>query len=155
VRDRQTARGLTAVDAPRLEVSVDPAQPAPDARSAAAVDAEPRMWHVTLSVAGAVVDMPDIRAGLERLAQEHPFLMSARYASDHAEVRYWEQAVDLHDAAALALRVWGEHRESSGLPRWEIVGLEVVDRGTFQRRGVEGGAPGVSGALMPAGVRPF
>jgi hypothetical protein len=155
VRER-TARELTAVDAPRLEVSVDGGQPEANARSAPADDAEPRMWHVTLSVAGSEVGEPQIRAGLERLAQEHPFLLSARYASDHAEVRYWEQAGDLHDAAALALRVWGEHRESSGLPRWEIVGLEVVDRGTFQRRGTQGGATGVSGGgLMPASVRPF
>lgn len=155
MRDRQTARGLTAVDAPRLEIQTDGAQSKADVRPAVSPDAEPRMWHVTLSVAGAVVATPDIRAGLERLAQEHPFLLSARYASDHAEVRYWEQAVDLHDAAALALRVWGEHRDSSGLPGWEIVGLEVVDRGTFQRRGAEVGAPGVAGGLMPAGVRPF
>ena len=32
------------------------------------------------------------------------------------------------DVASLALRLWNEHRESAGLPRWEVVGLEVVER---------------------------
>jgi hypothetical protein len=110
------------------------------------------MWHVTLTVAGAPVDAAVIRAGLERLAQERPFLLSARYATDHAEVAYWEEARDVDDAAALALRLWGEHRGSSELPPWKVAGLEVVDRATFQRRATTTPGP----ALVPAGgVRPF
>ena len=69
-------------------------------------------------------------------------------ATDSAEVRYWEEAEDVHDALALALRLWGEHRESAGLPKWNVVGLEVVDRDTHRRRG--DGA-----ALLSPGVRPF
>ena len=76
----------------------------------------------------------EIRGALERLTHEQPFLLSARYAPDRAELRYWEEARDLEDAAALALRLWGEHRVSASLPAWRVAGLEVVDRATFQQR---------------------
>jgi len=110
------------------------------------------MWHVTLTVVGEAVEAAEVRSALERLTHERPFLLSARYAADRAELRYWEEARDLEDAAALALRLWGEHRGTAGLPPWRVAGLEVVDRATFQRRAMDSPAP----ALMPAGgVRPF
>lgn len=110
------------------------------------------MWHVTLTVVGEAVEPQVVRAALERLTHERPFLLSARYAADRAEIRYWEEARDLEDAAALALRLWGEHRTSAELPPWRVAGLEVVDRATFQRRAMDSPAP----ALVPAGgVRPF
>jgi len=110
------------------------------------------MWHVTLTVVGESVAVGDVREALERLTHERPFLLSARYAADRAELRYWEEARDLEDAAALALRLWGEHRSTAGLPPWRVAGLEVVDRTTFQRRAMDSPAP----ALVPAGgVRPF
>ena len=112
----------------------------------------PPMWHVTLTVVGAERDPADVRSALGRLTHERPFLLSVRYAADRAEVRYWEEARDLEDAAALALRLWGEHRGSAGLPPWRVAGLEVVDRATFQRRAMDSPAP----ALVPAGgIRPF
>lgn len=121
------------------------------ARDGGAPATEP-MWHVTLTVGGLRSDAGEVRAGLERLAHERPFLLSARYADDRAEVRYWEEARDLDDAAALALRLWGEHRGSAGLPPWRVIGLEVVDRDTFQRRVTDAPAP----TLVPAGgIRPF
>jgi hypothetical protein len=86
------------------------------------------MWHVTLTVVGDEVDPAEVRAALERLTHEQPFLLSARYAADRAELRYWEEARDLEDAAALALRLWGEHRRTAELPAWRVAGLEVVDR---------------------------
>ena len=107
-----------------------------------------RLWHVTVTVAGPAVCPDEVRAGLERLGLDHPFLMSGRYAADRAEVRYWEEAPDVHDALAMALRLWGEHRVTAGLPAWSIVGLEVVDRETYRRRG--GTTP-----LVSPGVRPF
>ncbi|ARQ70705.1 hypothetical protein [Streptomyces marincola] len=111
-----------------------------------------RLWHITLSVAGEATPLPDVRRGLERLADDHPFLLTSRYASDHAEIRYWEEARDLHDAAALALRLWGEHRRTAQLPPWEIVGLEVIGRETYRQRVAEGyGPPPAS----PVGVHPF
>ena len=112
----------------------------------------PRLWHVTLSVSGDEAPLPEVRRALEQLAHDHPFLLTSRYASDHAEIRYWEEARDLHDAAAVALRLWGEHRQSAGLPPWEIVGLEVIDRVTYHQRVTEGYGPPPT---TPVGVHPF
>ncbi|WAZ21680.1 hypothetical protein STRCI_002871 [Streptomyces cinnabarinus] len=112
----------------------------------------PRLWHVTLSVSGEEAPLKEVRRALEQLAHDHPFLLTSRYANDHAEIRYWEEARDLHDAAAVALRLWGEHRQSAGLPPWEIVGLEVIDRVTYHQRIAEGyGPPPAS----PVGVHPY
>lgn len=110
------------------------------------------LWHVVLTLAGAAVGVDDVRDGLERLAAERPFLLSCRYAADRAEVRYWEEARDIDDAAALALRLWGEHRSSASLPPWQVTGLEVVDRETYLRRTAAGeGTPGLveAGAVTP------
>ncbi|POX43980.1 hypothetical protein [Streptomyces sp. Ru72] len=112
----------------------------------------PRLWHVTLSVSGEEAPLQEVRRSLEQLANDHPFLLTSRYACDHAEIRYWEEARDLHDAAAVALRLWGEHRQSAGLPPWEIVGLEVVDRDTYHQRVTEGYGPPPA---TPVGVHPF
>jgi hypothetical protein len=111
-----------------------------------------RLWHVTLSVSGRRAPLAEVRRGLEQLAHDHPFLLTSRYATDHAEVRYWEEARDLHDAAALALRLWGEHRSTAGLPPWETVGLEVIDRETYHQRLAEGYGPPPA---VPVGVHPF
>jgi hypothetical protein len=114
---------------------------------------EPRMWHITVTVAGDSYDLEDVRAALERLVEERPFLLTVRYQADRVELRYWEQATSILDAASLALRLWNEHRESAGLPHWEVVGLEALDRETFAMRVDEGTAPPpVAGA---ADVRPY
>jgi hypothetical protein len=112
----------------------------------------PRLWHVTLSLSGEEAPLKEVRRGLEQLAHDHPFLLTSRYAGDHAEIRYWEEARDLHDAAAVALRLWGEHRQSAQLPPWEIVGLEVIDRETYHQRLAEGYGPPPA---TPVGVHPF
>jgi hypothetical protein len=111
-----------------------------------------RLWHVTLSVAGAAAPRHEVRRALERLAHDHPFLLTGRYACDRAEIRYWEEARDLHDAAAVALRLWGEHRRTARLPPWEIVGLEVIGRETYHQRIAEGYGPPPA---APMGVQPF
>ncbi|MFJ7203102.1 hypothetical protein ACIQWR_06140 [Streptomyces sp. NPDC098789] len=111
-----------------------------------------RLWHITLSVSGKPVPLSEVRRGLEQLAHDHPFLLTSRYADDHAEIRYWEEARDLHDAAAVALRLWGEHRSSARLPAWEIVGLEVIDRATYHQRVAEGYGPPPA---HPVGVHPY
>jgi hypothetical protein len=36
------------------------------------------------------------------------------------------------------LRLWSEHRGTTGLPRWRVVGLEVLDREIVQARGAGG-----------------
>ncbi|MDT0542108.1 MULTISPECIES: hypothetical protein [Streptomyces] len=129
------------------------AREVPEAVGAAEAPVEAtRLWHVTLSLSGAEAPLRDVRQALERLAHDHPFLLTSRYANDHAEIRYWEEARDLHDAAAVALRLWGEHRSTAKLPPWEIVGLEVIDRDTYHQRVAEGyGPPPAS----PVGVHPY
>ena len=76
----------------------------------------------------------DVRRGLERLSAERPFLVSAGYTSTRAEVRYWDESVDVEGALAQALRMWSDHQHSADLPPWRVVGLEVVDRATARRR---------------------
>ncbi len=112
----------------------------------------PPVWFVTLTVAGDAVPPDEIKGGLERLSHEHPFLLSGRYADDRAEIRYWEEAVDARLATNLALDLWGQHRETAGLPDWDVVAVEVVDRETFHRRGRHLGlGPGlvVAGGVSP------
>mgnify|MGYP003344773591 FL=1 len=101
-------------------------------------DEEPRdrtMWHITLTVAGPSVPPPVVKGALERLSEAHPFLLSGRYASDRAEVRYWEEATDVATALRMAVLLWDEHVASAQLPPWRVVGVEVLDRETFHRRG--------------------
>jgi hypothetical protein len=101
------------------------------------VDGDARLWHVTVTVAGDPVEPLIVRNALRRLSDQRPFLNSLKYASSRAEVQYWEEARTLLDASSLALRVWNEYRDSAGLPRWEVVGLEVVERSVYTSRGVE------------------
>lgn len=113
----------------------------------------PSLWFVTVTVAGDVVDAQAIRSGLERLSHEHPFLLSGRYAADRAEVRYWEEGPNAQSVLDLAVDLWREHRESAGLPDWEVVGVEVIDRETFHRRGRHlGHGPGL---IAAGGVSPL
>jgi hypothetical protein len=96
-----------------------------------------RLWHVTLTVAGEEMEPRIVRSALRRLAEQRPFLHSLKYAAGRAEVQYWEEADSILDASSLALRVWQEYRTSAGLPRWEVVGLEVLEREVFLSRGME------------------
>jgi hypothetical protein len=129
-------------------------RPSGDAEPGCRGDERPvsRLWHITLSVSGGEAPLADVRRALEQLAHDHPFLLTSRYAGDHAEIRYWEEARDLHDAAAVALRLWGEHRSSAKLPPWEIVGLEVIDRETYHQRVAEGYGPPPAARV---GVHPY
>ena len=104
---------------------------------------EPMLWHVTLTVAGDAFEADAVLGALRRLERERPFFLSGRYDAQRAELRYWEEAEDCADACAMALRLWGEHRESALLPAWQVCGLEVVSRDEHQRR------TGV--AISPAG----
>jgi hypothetical protein len=96
-----------------------------------------RLWHVTVTVSGDAVEPLIVRNALRRLSDQRPFLHSLKYAGSRAEIQYWEEAETLLDASSLALRVWNEHRESAGLPRWEVVGLEVLERQVYLSRGME------------------
>ncbi|MBA3618588.1 MAG: hypothetical protein H0W56_03135 [Acidothermales bacterium] len=116
-----------------------------------AADGVALMWHVTVTLSGSPLSSAEeVCAALQRLTQERPFLLSCRYATDRAELQYWEEARELEDAAALALRLWGEHRLTAALPPWHVVGLQVVDRQTYHLRTGRGTARGLA-PLVPAG----
>jgi hypothetical protein len=112
-----------------------------------------RTWHVTVTVAGSSVAPTLVREALQRLAGEEPFLSCIRYAPHRAELSYWEQADDMVDAASMALRIWNEHRTTSHLPCWEVVGLEVLEQETYRVRSCEGGT--MLTAAQPPVVVPF
>jgi hypothetical protein len=95
---------------------------------------EPALWYVTVTVSGERMPPDEVRAALERLSEEQPFLVSAGYASTRAEIRYWDESVDVEGAVAQALRLWRDHERSASLPPWRVVGMEVVDRDTARRR---------------------
>jgi hypothetical protein len=95
------------------------------------------LWSVTLTLAGAPTDVCALRAALDRLVAEQPFLSTVRYSEERVELRYWDEAEGADDAAAMALRLWPEHRERVGLPDWGVVGLEVVDRSTVEHRAAQ------------------
>ncbi len=94
-----------------------------------------RHWHVTVTVAGDPIEPMLMRSALLRFSEERPFLESMRFTSTGAEIKFWDEAESMLDVASLALRVWNEHRDSAGLPRWEVVGLEVVERSIHHNRG--------------------
>jgi hypothetical protein len=96
--------------------------------------AETRLWHVRLTVAGPPVDAGDVARALTRLAAQHRFLHSLRYAGSCAEVTYWDEALSMLDAAALAIRLWDEHRVSASLPHWEVTGLEILEQSVHASR---------------------
>lgn len=93
-----------------------------------------RHWHVTLTLAGEPVEPVMLRAALLRLVEERPFLDAVHFGRDSVELKFWDEGVAMLDVASLALRVWDEHRESARLPRWEVVGLEIVERGVQELR---------------------
>jgi hypothetical protein len=87
-----------------------------------------RLWHVTLSVSGQPMEDALVTRALQRLSEQRPIVHGLRCSADQAEIQFWEEGETLLDAASLALRVWDEYRDTAGLPRWEVVGLEVVER---------------------------
>lgn len=91
-----------------------------------------RHWHVRVTVAGSPMEPMLVRAALQRLASERPFLGSAAFSADSAQVSFWDEGETLLDVSSLALRMWNEHRESAGLPEWEVVGLEVVEKASYE-----------------------
>lgn len=118
--------------------------------------AQTRLWHVTLTLAGASIDSAEVKGALRRLAAQHGFLHSLRYADACAEVTYWEEAESMLDAAAMAMRLWDEHRVSADLPRWDVAGLEILEQSVQAARSngllSDSGGPRL-GARTPRPVR--
>ncbi len=93
-----------------------------------------RHWHVTLTLSGEPVELRMLRRAMQRLETERPFLDSVTTTRDTVEIQYWDEGESMLDVASLAMRLWNEHRDSARLPRWEVVGLEVVEKGLRERR---------------------
>jgi hypothetical protein len=87
-----------------------------------------RHWHVTLTLAGNPVEPLLVRAALQRLSEQHQFLSAVSSTGDSAEIQFWDEGESMLDVASLAMRLWNEHRDSASLPRWEVVGLEVLEK---------------------------
>jgi hypothetical protein len=88
---------------------------------------------VAITLSGEPVEPMLVRAALLRLSEERPFLESMRFSGERAEIQFWDEGESMLDVASLALRLWSEHRDSAGLPRWEVVGLEVVEKSVRER----------------------
>lgn len=93
-----------------------------------------RLWHVTLTLAGDPVEPMLVRAALSRLREERPFIDTVEFTGTGAQLQFWDEGAAMLDVASLALRLWAEHRDSCGLPSWEIVGLEVVEKSVREGR---------------------
>lgn len=91
-----------------------------------------RHWHVRVTVAGTALEPKLVRAALQRLGEERPFMKSASFTGSTAQVEFWDEGASLLDVASLALRLWSEHRDSAGLPEWEVVGLEVLEKAAYE-----------------------
>ena len=65
------------------------------------------LWHVRLSVGGGEQPVADVRAAMERLSEERPFMLSGRYGGELAEFSYWERC-ELYLPHALLCVQWIE-----------------------------------------------
>ncbi len=108
-----------------------------------------RLWHVTLTVAGESVEPMLVRSALSRLREERPFIDTVEYTGTGAELQFWDEGEAMLDVASLALRLWSEHRASAGLPGWEIVGLEVVEKSVREGRSGAGAPRLQASTSMP------
>jgi hypothetical protein len=94
-----------------------------------------RHWHVTLTLSGDPVEPMIVRGAMHRLDEERPFLDSVKATGTTAEIQFWDEGDTMLDVASLAMRLWNEHRDSANLPRWEVVGLEIVEKCVRETRG--------------------
>jgi hypothetical protein len=91
------------------------------------------LWHVTVSLCGAPLPDDALASTLGRLCQRDPSNMSARYASDCVELRYWDEGASALGVAEAGSRLWEEASRDLPLPAWSVVGLEILDRATYRR----------------------
>jgi hypothetical protein len=104
---------------------------------------------VAITLSGEPVEPMLVRAALLRLSEERPFLESMRFSGERAEIQFWDEGESMLDVASLALRLWSEHRDSAGLPRWEVVGLEVVEKSVRERGSRDAGSTLRSTTMAP------
>ena len=102
------------------------------------MDKAVRHWHVTVTLSGELVEPLIVRAAMQRLHDERPFLDSVISNGRSVEIQFWDQGENMLDIASLAMRLWNEHRESARLPNWEVVGLEIVEKDVREARAALG-----------------
>jgi hypothetical protein len=92
-----------------------------------------------------------VQRALERLSVERAFLVSARFADDRADIRYWDECDGADEAIRQALSLWGDEEVFTRLPGWKVIGLEVVDQQTARRQWDRGDHPRVFvlGEIVP------
>ena len=64
------------------------------------------LWHVTLLVAGAPAEAPQLRRALQRLCDRDPGNMGVRYRADGAELQFWDEGSDIEQVTHAALSLW-------------------------------------------------
>lgn len=99
------------------------------------MDKPVRHWHVKLTLTGAPAEPLIVRAAMQRLHAERPFLDSVISNAHSVEIQFWDEGENMLDVASLAMRLWTEHRETARLPSWEVVGLEIVEKDLRDKRG--------------------
>ena len=110
------------------------------------------MWQVTLTLHGAPQQADLLAEQLQALEVAHGIGLSARYQPEMVELRYWDEGHDCRRVADNALNLWELHRAEIDLPNWVVVGVEILDRGTFQRRWPDGHP---QAGLFTPGVAPL
>jgi hypothetical protein len=114
-------------------------------------DGGPALWFVKVTVGGDSLTPEQVRQALEELSVERAFLVSARFDSDRADVRYWDECDHADEAIRQALSLWGDDEVFARLPGWTVIGLEVVDQQTARRQWDRGDHPRVFmlGEILP------
>jgi hypothetical protein len=116
-----------------------------------APEGAPELWFVKVTLGGEPLSASRVKHALERLSVERAFLATARYDRERAEVRYWDECTDADQAIQQALSLWGDDEVFTELPRWRVIGLEVVDRLTARRQWDRGDLPRIFalGEILP------
>jgi hypothetical protein len=93
-----------------------------------------RLWHVTLTLQGRPAPLEELRVALHRLCALDPMNLGVRYREDRAELQFWDEGPELGAVAAAAALLWSDSQADTGLPRWSLVGLEVLQQSMWRER---------------------
>ena len=108
-------------------------------------------WLVTVTLGGSPLPEETVRQGLERLNHTRAFLVTSRYDTHRAEVRYWDEGGTAAEPVRQALELWGDEDVDEVLPGWALRGLGVADHDSARWQWLEGQHPSVSvlGEVLP------
>ena len=72
------------------------------------VDGASPLWFVKVTIGGDPLGVTRVHEELEMLSHDRAFVVSVRYDTDCAEVRYWDEGPDAAAAIRQALGLWGD-----------------------------------------------